>query len=161
MDEQLAERRQWFDQFGSQIAPGNPYSCPCCGYPTLPSRAGNDICELCDWEDDGQDDSSSDEVRGGPNGQYSLTEARENFKAYGAMYRPEGDPRIIKGDNDAQWAAKQGLIRAFEAIRAGGKEDSRSLSAEIESCRQILRAEAVKKIRRYERNMQPRTGTDG
>jgi hypothetical protein len=36
--------------------------CPCCGFPTLDERGGNDICELFNWEDDGQDDLYADEV---------------------------------------------------------------------------------------------------
>jgi len=29
-----------------------PYSCPCCGYLTLPERGAYDICPVCFWEDD-------------------------------------------------------------------------------------------------------------
>lgn len=36
------------------------------------------------WQDDGQDDHDADTVRGGPNRQLSLTEARANFRAVGA-----------------------------------------------------------------------------
>ena len=61
--------------------------CPCCGYPTLEKRARFEICILCDWEDDGQDEPYSDEVWEGPNGDYSLTEARMNFKKHFIMYR--------------------------------------------------------------------------
>lgn len=61
-----------------------PYECPCCGYITLPERGGFDICEVCFWEDDGQDDRDADEVRGGPNGDLSLVEARQNFRRIGA-----------------------------------------------------------------------------
>jgi len=48
---------------------------------------GFEICILCNWEDDGQDDPYADEVWGGPNGDYSLTEARKNFKENLIMYR--------------------------------------------------------------------------
>jgi hypothetical protein len=63
---------------------GGPYACPCCGYITLQSRGGYDICLVCRWEDDGQDDEDADEVRGGPNGSLSLTRARENYARIGA-----------------------------------------------------------------------------
>ncbi|WP_411349806.1 CPCC family cysteine-rich protein [Paenibacillus sp. WLX2291] len=63
------------------------YNCPCCGYPTLDEPKSWDICYLCDWEDDGQDDYNADQIKGGPNGDYSLTEARRNFKKYYIMYR--------------------------------------------------------------------------
>ena len=50
--------------------------CPCCGYPTLEERGIFEICKLCNWEDDGQDDSYVDEVWGGPNYELSLTASR-------------------------------------------------------------------------------------
>ena len=63
------------------------YVCPCCGYPTLEERMCYEICGLCDWEDDGQDDQDADRINGGPNGDYSLTEARMNFRTHLTMYR--------------------------------------------------------------------------
>jgi hypothetical protein len=63
---------------------GGPYQCPCCGYLTLAERGLYEICTVCFWEDDGQDDHDADRVRGGPNGRLSLTEARRNFHAMGA-----------------------------------------------------------------------------
>ncbi len=65
-------------------AEGGPYPCPCCGYLTLGERGGYEICSVCFWEDDGQDDHDADEVRGGPNHGLSLTQARRNFAEYGA-----------------------------------------------------------------------------
>ena len=62
-------------------------SCPCCRALTLDARAGFECCPVCYWEDDGQDDPDADEVRGGPNGMLSLTEARQNFAAFGASER--------------------------------------------------------------------------
>ena len=47
-----------------------------------------EICGLCDWEDDGQDDDDADQIAGGPNSNYSLTEARGNFEKHLTMYRP-------------------------------------------------------------------------
>lgn len=67
------------------------FACPCCGLPTLESQAGFDICPVCWWEDDGQSDEDANVVRGGPNGGYSLTGARENYRDHGDMYdRNEG-----------------------------------------------------------------------
>jgi hypothetical protein len=68
---------------------GTPYSCPCCGFLTLDERGAYDFCAVCFWEDDGQDDHDASVVRGGPNGNLSLTGARENFAAFGA--NREGD----------------------------------------------------------------------
>ena len=61
------------------------YRCPCCRFVTLHDRGGDDICGVCFWEDDGQDDHDADEVRGGPNGRLSLGQARENFEKCGAF----------------------------------------------------------------------------
>jgi hypothetical protein len=61
-----------------------PYACPCCRSLTLPTRGGYDLCPVCFWEDDGQDDHDADDVRSGPNGGLSLTQARENYAAVGA-----------------------------------------------------------------------------
>jgi cysteine-rich CPCC protein len=58
--------------------------CPCCGYKTLYERAGLDICKICFWEDDGQDDVDADVVRGGSNEELSLTQARRNYAKFGA-----------------------------------------------------------------------------
>jgi hypothetical protein len=52
--------------------------------PTLDERGGYDICKVCFWEDDGQDDHDADEVRGGPNYHLSLAQPRLNFAAIGA-----------------------------------------------------------------------------
>ncbi len=52
------------------------YTCPGCGYPTLSERGGYEICEVCNWEDDNQDDPKADEIWGGPNYELSLTENR-------------------------------------------------------------------------------------
>lgn len=58
-------------------------ACPCCGRKTIGERGCYEICRVCWWEDDGQDNDQADEVLGGPNGGVSLTEARRNFLAHG------------------------------------------------------------------------------
>ena len=55
------------------------HRCPCCSYKTLHERAGHEICKVCFWEDDGQNDQDADDVRGGPNGVLSLKQARLNL----------------------------------------------------------------------------------
>jgi len=64
--------------------PRPPFRCPCCGCRTLDARADYDICPVCFWEDDGQDDPDAGAVRGGPNGALSLTRARANYLRCGA-----------------------------------------------------------------------------
>lgn len=59
-------------------------ACPCCGALTLEANYDFEICPVCFWEDDGQNDADADEVRGGPNGALSLTVARENYVRIGA-----------------------------------------------------------------------------
>jgi len=61
--------------------------CPCCGYQTLSELGGFDLCEVCYWEDDGQTDEDADKVRGGPNGDLSLTAARSSYREFGACER--------------------------------------------------------------------------
>ncbi len=85
--------KDWFDEYMARLRSsvragpeGGPYACPCCGYLTLDERGGWDICAVCFWEDDGQDDKDADEVRGGPNGSLSLTAARRNFDLFGACH---------------------------------------------------------------------------
>jgi hypothetical protein len=63
------------------------YRCPCCGFKTLHGRGQDEICGVCFWQDDGQDEHDANEVRGGPNYNLSLTQARLNYKEYGASDR--------------------------------------------------------------------------
>jgi len=71
-------------------------ACPCCGYLTLSERGGFEICPVCWWEDDGQGDLDAEVVRGGPNGDLSLAEARANFRSVGAS-----DPRFVRSVRSA------------------------------------------------------------
>ena len=84
--------RLWFDWYTEQQknnsirlpAEGGPYHSPCCSCRTLDERGGSDICPVCFWEDDGQDDQDAAVVRGGPNGSLSLQQARLNYLSFGA-----------------------------------------------------------------------------
>jgi hypothetical protein len=86
-------RSRWFREYCEALenrsvcadaVPGARNACPCCHYLTLDQRGGFEICPVCFWEDDGQDDLDADVVRGGPNGQLSLAQARLNYRAFGA-----------------------------------------------------------------------------
>jgi Cysteine-rich CPCC len=56
---------------------------PCCCSRTLSGRGHFEICEVCYWENDGQNDADADAdvVCGGPNSDLSLTIARANYGA--------------------------------------------------------------------------------
>lgn len=64
--------------------------CPCCGYRTIPDNdAMAFICPVCMWEIDvfiSSDNEKSDENHG-----LTLSQARENYKQYGAVL-----PRLKK-----------------------------------------------------------------
>ena len=72
-----------------------PLRCPCCSCKTLGERGGYEICPVCFWEDDGQDDDDAHEVLGGPNGNLSLEEGRANYRAFGAS-REQDLPHVRK-----------------------------------------------------------------
>jgi Cysteine-rich CPCC len=91
-EELVAARERWFAEYLHRLQTqsvaagpeGGPYRCPCCHHLTLEERGGNEICPVCFWEDDGQDDMDADVVRGGPNGGRSLTQGRLNYRRLGA-----------------------------------------------------------------------------
>lgn len=58
------------------------YQCKCCGYFTLGEEGSYDICPVCFWEDDEAMYRDPD-MTGGAN-KVSLTEAKENYKNFGA-----------------------------------------------------------------------------
>ena len=70
----------------SERADGQLFECPCCGERTLHERGGDEICSVCKWEDDGQDDQNANIVRGGPNKNLSLTAARKLWKDLGKLF---------------------------------------------------------------------------
>lgn len=95
--------RRWFDAYTARLdsQPDNlPLRCPCCGYKTLSVRGAFELCPVCFWEDDGQDDYDADLVRGGPNGSLSLTEARSNFLRFGACDENSADS--VRPPNEAE-----------------------------------------------------------
>jgi hypothetical protein len=58
-------------------------ACPCCGYLTIAEPGGYEICPVCDWEDDPV--QADDPLYGGGANEESLSEARANFAAFGAI----------------------------------------------------------------------------
>lgn len=62
------------------------FRCPCCGSRTLVAPAALELCPVCWWEDDGQEDDDASEVRLTVNGTLSLAEARMHFADCGAAH---------------------------------------------------------------------------
>ncbi len=161
MDELVEQRRKWFEEYFQIIEngiskPPRPkprYTCPCCGYPTLFQRAGFEVCELCDWEDDGQDDPHADEVLGGPNGAYSLAAARLNFKSHYIMYDPhEVTGRIgSRGNSPIEDQEKRTLASTFDAM-VGETDQSiiDTLWQRIFEAEKLLKNEKLRRVREYE-----------
>ena len=155
-----ARRRAWFDAYVQRCeqgvirppAPGLRYRCPCCSYLTLPERGGYDICCLCNWEDDGQDDPRANDTWGGPNGAYSLAEARRNFARHLIMYDPvRPNTRIGGPDSPLELEAKRAMIAAFNAMPSA--PDDITLAAlwqRVVDAEAILTAETNRKVKEHE-----------
>jgi hypothetical protein len=78
-------------ELGVEKIDGEPVpleSCPCCGSRTIGERGNYEICKVCWWEDDGQDNKHANKDMGGPNSGVSLTQGRINFINYG-IYDPK------------------------------------------------------------------------
>ena len=160
MNDELAKRLAWFLAYASNCAAGKVtprkdgirFPCPCCGYLTLPERGVYEICILCNWEDDGQDDPLANEVWGGPNGEYSLAEARRNFGLFLIMYdTAKGSTRLGGPDSSAEIEAKRTMINAFNAMPSAsdaGQLDE--LWKRVSRAESMLTAETHRKIREYE-----------
>jgi cysteine-rich CPCC protein len=56
----------------ADLLPHGMIACPCCGHATLSERGVYQICPVCFWEDDGQDDTAN------------LRKARINFMLFAA-----------------------------------------------------------------------------
>ncbi|WP_438349263.1 hypothetical protein ACP8HI_00785 [Paenibacillus sp. FA6] len=102
-------------------------------------------------EDDGQDDPHADKVWGGPNSDYSLTEARGNFKKHYIMYR---DRRRILKQTDKEIQIKIGLIKAFEKLRIVSSKSTRQVWQEIDALEKALDDIVHESTERYSNNIE-------
>lgn len=68
---------------------------------------------MCWWEDDGQDNGDADVVRGGPNGELSLTNARRNWSVSLCC-----DGRAL---NATHQALKKQAIELFKRLQKGDR----------------------------------------
>lgn len=155
MDAELTRRRLQFAPYitrsdmdgktGRKLA---RFACPSCGYPTLGERSMYEICILCGWEDDGQDDPDADAVWGGPNGHYSLTQARQNFQHHWCMYDPD-DKRC--DDTPAEFEAKQAMARAFDAMQAADQDGWAALWEQVSESERTLNREMNRRLAEHKR----------
>jgi hypothetical protein len=90
------------------------FACPCCKFPTLSERGIYDICTICWWEDDGQDNDTADQVLGGPNGSYSLAKARTNFRRHGHMYDVGKGIEVVEKPSPE----RQELLRYVDSVES-------------------------------------------
>jgi hypothetical protein len=72
--------------------------CPCCRFKTLHGRGQDEICPVCFWHDDGQDERDAEVVLGGPNRDLSLRQAQSNFQKIGACH--ESALRYVRKPNE-------------------------------------------------------------
>lgn len=119
------------------------HTCPCCGYPTLESRNWYQICPICWWEDDGQDDADADETK--DDGiKDSLSQARENFCKHTISFNPS-DERFEKIGNKNIDYRKQ-MISSFEAIKhSWNKKETKETKRLFEKIKKLLN-DAIKTI---------------
>jgi len=155
MKKSFWERRRFFEVYSpvpkpqavSEQSNEVRYACPCCGYPTLRSLGEFEICSLCCWEDDGQDDADADLVRGGPNHSFSLVEGRENFEHYLVIYPPESDTRIGGHDSEREKEAKRAIIAAYDQMMEDpGSEELQRLKQQVVEGKQVLWQELKRRI---------------
>lgn len=113
--------------------------CPVCGYDTLTKEGGYEICYICGWEDELLARKiSPEEIPGGPNGDYSLSEARNNFKKYMTMYRPS-DPIYLMDKTKEKDEAKKNIINALNKLSTCiTNTERKNLEKEIDRNKKIL-----------------------
>ena len=104
--------------------------CPCCGYPTLHHRSHNEICLLCDWEDDADEAPAAHAAGFGPNGGHTLTEARNNFEVHRTMYAP-GHSQRRRPDTRFERKTKELLIEAFDCLLKAVAADRSKLEKQV------------------------------
>ncbi len=98
------------------------FSCPCCGFYTIDERGSFEICIICWWEDDGQSNLDAEKVRGGPNGKYSLADARRNFRQHGHMYNAGEGIDIVEHPSKERMALVTYILDHFRDEFTGDEE---------------------------------------
>ena len=106
-------------------------NCPCCNLPTLTESSAYEICCICCWEDDGQNDLNIDKILGGPNGNYSLLEARNNFNKYNCMYK---ETDLLFPTNQDYIELRNKIIKNYnQIVKTGFNETLLATTKKLES----------------------------
>lgn len=139
-------RRKRFDTFLVGRVPVL-LTCPCCGFPSIESRGGYEICIVCFWEDDFQDDADADKIKGGPNGSLSLTEGRlEISEKLATIVQTEGG--VVNEEPEsviALIALYDGKLRAIKKTIPGDARRSHPGYEKYDQARKQLLYELVVK----------------
>lgn len=130
-----------------QVSGNGMYVCPCCNNFTISEPAEFEICPICCWEDDGQDDPHADIQNGGPNGDYSLTEARVNYQKYLVQYRPEDERFGIEAQDDIL-GMKKDLIDIYNKLE--NEKDKNKLYILQENIKKMLETLLYSRLAYYE-----------
>lgn len=125
------------------------YDCPCCGYLTL-TGPRIEICPICHWSDDGQDDDTASIVRGGSNQDLSLDDARANVRRYLVKY-PSDDRRVPA---EIELIPKKKEIIAEFDFALNAKSDGEAVEALCRATEAISGLIAVRDVV-YDRSVEP------
>lgn len=123
--------------------------CPCCGYPTLVAKSRNEICRLCDWQDDGEDDATeqAQPYVGGANGAFTLAQARANAMAHGSMYGTK--PPSFAGQTTPQsQKLKAELVACYNSLLRAQPQNYPSIWQQALGLEQQLSKEAEKILKK-------------
>jgi hypothetical protein len=110
--------------------------CPCCGYPTAMDEF-NDVCVLCDWSEEEEEDDSllagfrfreADPAlrppplpvqagRGAEEREAELTVAKQNFARYGSSLSPEEREKELGPLSEHRAALRRQLRDRFEYLK--------------------------------------------
>lgn len=138
------------------VTDGRRFTCPCCGFLMLAERNAGQICDLCNWEDEGFDDDQAHRTSLS-NAPYTLAQAREAFRRYGVMYPPEDDPRIGGPDTPTETAAKQRIVARLESLAdIQTREELAEIFQAVQAALEILDEQLKAKVARYEAREQRR-----
>ena len=117
-------------------------SCPCCRYPTLFEKARDEICELCGWQDDGQDDKDAAEVWGGPNDDHSLITARASFREYRNTRAPTDERYHSPIEHDVKGL----LMQVFDQLNECPEYEKEALRQTVNCLEGVLSAETSRRV---------------